>query len=169
MNPQNIYGMNFKHWFTENVKWLIENTVKKTLYRGTTNNSLSHNKRDNGDYGLGVYLTQTAFYAEDAQKATGKEPIILVIEHTFTSTANFDDHAFSFQLFSSLGIPENKVILPGQPQTRPYNDSLQITKELIRLGYDSAIARNGYEVIAYDESKLRIVDRRSVEDAFLLP
>ncbi len=160
--------LSFKNWLVESV------VLKRTLYRGTVQgNNLQPNKLDNGDFGLGIYMTTSSVmassFAQQAAKANRGTPVILVIEHSLKNTANFDDPTFSSQFFEQLGIPENKSIIAGQPQTRPYHDSSRITEELLRLGYDSATARRGMEVVAYDESKLRVVDQKSIEDAYLLP
>jgi hypothetical protein len=153
--------------------WLFEVALKRTLYRGTVaGQDLNHVGRDSGDWGLGVYLTPNAKLAEryalNTAKRTKREPIILVINHSLQNPANFDDKTFATEFFARIGVPMQKDLIPGIPQTRPYEDSKLIRDELLKMGYDSAVARNGYEVVAFDETKLQIVDTRSVDDADFL-
>jgi hypothetical protein len=157
--------------FREFLDFLNETiSLKRKLYRGTVEGAdLQSTGRDYGDWGLGVYLatspTVAISYAYAAAKKTGKKPIILVIEHTLKNPANFDDEEFKKSFFDSIGVPAEKAITPGMAQSRPQQDSQKITQELMKLGYDSAVARHGSEVVAFDPSQLKIIEQRTPEEA----
>lgn len=165
--------MHFKLWLTENV------LGRRRLYHGTSGDfdqfDLTYaGTRDYGDFGIGIYLTPSStlasMYANNAYKENGQEPFVYVVEHNLQNPANFDDPAFVKQVADALDIPFPKKLLPGSgKQSRPKEESLAITKYVTDLGYDSAVGRDGKEIVAYDPSKLRIVEKVPAGEASWMP
>ena len=152
--------------------WL--ESINRKLYHGTTGNFDNFDinlagSRDYGDFGLGVYMTPSSTlaisYANSAARTNGQEPMVFVIQHSLQNPANFDDSEFKSKVFESLGIPMDKEINSGQKQTRPKEDAIAISKFVTSLGHDCATARGGKEFIAYDTSKLQIVEKIPAKDA----
>jgi hypothetical protein len=157
-------------------QWLCENELigRSTLYHGTAGDFDSFDlsfagERDYGDYGIGVYLSPSAtlarMYAYNASKRRSQPPLILKVEHHLQRTANFDDPEFQKQVAAETGAPFPKKLSAGGKQTRPKEESEAITRYLVSQGYDSATAYGGKEIVAYDPSKLQIVDKADPERA----
>ena len=151
---------------------------RRRFYHGTSTRFGSFDldkagARDFGDFGLGVYLTPSsqlaAQYAYASAKRTKGEPVVAVVEVHVHKTADFDDKAFEQQVAEATRVPFPKVLSGPGPQTRPRADAVAITKYLQSEGYDSALARNGKELIVYDVSALRIESVRDAADASFLP
>jgi|APSaa5957512622_1039677.scaffolds.fasta_scaffold04208_5 hypothetical protein len=151
-------------------KWFLENELTNIiLYHGTASDFESFDisfsgERDYGDSGLGVYLTPkiilAKMYAWDASRRQNKPAIILSVKHNFQKTANLDSPELQKQIQKATGAPfPKKIQIINGKQTRPKKESEDIKKYLISLGYDSATAQYGNEIIAYDPSKLQIVDK----------
>jgi hypothetical protein len=156
---------NFSVWL-ENVK------LKNPLYHGTAGDFFkkfdknSIGKYDNGDLGIGVYLSDSyelaGSYAYQLAKKKNKNPIVLVVWHALKNTANFNDENI-INLMANVGIE----ISHGRPKltdaTRAITSrgfginkhiSQLITKTLVDNGYDSA--RDGSEIVCFNPDLLRI-------------
>jgi|6_EtaG_2_1085325.scaffolds.fasta_scaffold06269_8 GNAT superfamily N-acetyltransferase len=120
-------------------------------------------ERDWGDFGLGVYLTRSdgvaRSYADDAVKAKGGVPVIYEVEADVYNVANMDDPEIWSIISEKTGIIQEKVLIPGEKQSRPEQDSKVISEVLVSMGYDAAKGRNGYEWVVFDPSKIRIVGK----------
>lgn len=147
-------------------KWLVESQLSRQIaYHGTNQVFRSFDRgmfgsRDWGDFGFGVYLSPNdnlaRQYALNAVRDRGGEPIVLHVRMMVDNTIDLSDPDTMRQVTKAAGVPTDKVLIPGQPQTRPRKDAEAITNYLINQGYDSAVARNGREIVVYDPSKLRV-------------
>ena len=158
MRFDNLYYMNFSTWLNESI------LSGRTAYHGTNQIIKQFDKnffgqRDYGDFGMGVYLSSSERlalnYAYDAAKRGGK-PIVLSIRMNVSKTANFDDADFVNKVAKATNAPFPKIIAAGNNQSRPKEEAENITRFLISLRYDSAVGRNGKEIVVYDPSKLSI-------------
>jgi len=161
--------MQFRQWLCEN-----EFTGRRIIYHGTAGDFESFDldfagERDYGDYGIGIYLSPSAtlarMYAYDTAKRRSQPPLVLKVEHHLQKTADFDDPEFQTQVAAATGVPFPKKLTGGGKQTRPRAESEAITSHLTNQGYDSAMAYNGKEIVAYDPSKLRIIEKADPEEA----
>ena len=114
--------------------------------------------RDWGDWGIGIYCstspTLAEIYAEEAVQKGGGKPYLYKVR---ANLRNIATEEVLYETIESVGLPINKVVIPGEPQTRPEMDSRQITEKMLELGFDAALRRSG-EMVVYDPSALKIVD-----------
>jgi len=147
----------------------------RTLYHGTNKSFNSFDIsfsgiRDYGDFGIGIYLTPSStlaiMYADDAVNNNGGEPIIHVVKSNLQNVATTEE---LMEVIHSIEIPENKD-LSDNKQSRSELDSKSITKRMLDLGFDGAIARGDRgEVVIYNSSALEIIRSLSPEEASFLP
>jgi len=116
-------------------------------------------QRDWGDYGVGVYLTPSDYmakeYAAEAVKSRGGKPVVYLVEANVSSLANMDDPGLLSDVSKNTDAPFPKKLETGQKQSRPEQESRNITEFLIQLGYDGA--RHGKEYIIFDPAKINIL------------
>jgi len=136
------------------------------LLHGTSSNFtqfdlLFAGQRDWSDDGIGVYLTPNATlaksYAKNAVESRGGRPIVYLVEANVSNLANMDDTDLLSMISSNTGAPFPKELEPGKNQSRPEEESRNITEFLIASGYDGVVARNGNEYVIFDPSKINML------------
>ena len=152
--------------------WL-QKIASVILFHGTSKKFDSFNldfagQRDWGDYGFGVYLSKRRSLAEEyAFEAVRKDkgiPVVYKVLANIHNTAYFGDKEFERQVSKDIDAPFPKTLYPGEPQTRPRNESQGISAYLQSLGYDSATNASGWEIVVFDPNKLKIVGESTPED-----
>jgi hypothetical protein len=125
-------------------------------------------QRDYGDFGYGVYLTPSesmaSSYATEAAQKTGGTPVILEVRVTALNFADLDDPSVWAGIEEATGAPKDKELTPGEPQTRPVEDSKAITEFLVSSGFDGAFGRGKNEVVVFDPSLLEVVRKYDLAD-----
>lgn len=148
------------------------------LLHGTSSNFTEFDlsfagRRDWGDFGLGVYLTRSdglaKMYAQDSVKDYGGDPIVYLVEANVSNLADMDDPNLLSKVSnetSALFPKENK---PGEPQSRPEQESRDITELLTRLGYDGVTLNDARECVVFDPAKIKILESYNLRENRTVP
>lgn len=120
--------------------------------------------RDWGDWGIGIYCSTHPYmaeiYAYEAVQKNGGEPLLYKVK---ADLRNFATEDVLHETLESVGLPIEKILVPGEPQTRPEMDSRQITKKMLELGFDATLRMSG-EMVVYNPSSLQIMSVENLKD-----
>ncbi len=160
--------MKFSVWLENNIG------VQNPLYHGTSGKMFnkfdpkSLGKYDNGDIGVGIYLTPSVElakgYAHQAERKTGQPPLVLVVWHKFQKTANFNDPNIKF-LLRNAGVNINDLTTTQRGQGLSLPMAQLITQTLTKQGYDSA--QKNSEVVCYNPKCVTITKAYPLNDEFI--